>query len=95
MKLWSNSTVPGSGSFVPEKRLLAAVLQRAVADYIGGEADMRTEARNWIMNDENIGSPLTFTFVCEALDLNMELLRTAIEAQAQNAFAEQKVKVAV
>lgn len=90
MRLWSNSTVPGNGSFVPEKRLLAAVLQRAVADYVGGEAEMKLEARKWLMTDEVEDCPLTFSFVCEALDLNADLLRTAIEAQAQAAQSNQQ-----
>jgi len=29
MKFWSNSDIPSAGTQVPEKRLLAAVLQRA------------------------------------------------------------------
>lgn len=85
MKLWSNSTVPGGGSSVPEKRLLAAVLQRAVADFISGEEELRVEAEAWIMDDDTENdSPLTFRFICEALDLNGDNLRRAIVAQANS-----------
>ena len=38
MKFWSNSDVPTPGAAIPELRLLAAVLQRAIHDFIGGEA---------------------------------------------------------
>lgn len=84
MRWWTNSTVPGSGNFVPEKRLLAAVLQRAVADYVSGEEEIRTEAAAWLMDDEVTDCPLTFKFICEALDLDGQNLRNAIRSQAQN-----------
>ena len=89
MKPWSNSSVARYGSFIPEKRLLAAVLQRAISDYVGGESEMKSEARAWLMTDEVTDSPLTFRFICEALDLDTASLRKAIEAQAQNAFVAQ------
>lgn len=97
MRLWSNSTVPGNGHFVPEKRLLAAVLQRAVADFLGGEADVKVEAGSWIFSDgdnndknddEDGDAPLTFRFICEALDLECDSLRKAILAQSENAKVE-------
>ena len=83
MKWWSNSDTPPVGSQIPEKRLLAAVLQRAVTDYIGGEGELREGARAWIMEDEQTDAPLTFSFVCEALDLDALSLRKAIQAQAE------------
>jgi len=95
MKLWSNSTVPGNGSFVPEKRLLAAVLQRAVADFLGGEPDVRVEAGYWIFCDDVTDAPLTFRFICEALDLECVSLRKAIQAQSGNAHSSVAVAAAV
>ena len=82
MKFWSNSDIPGATGFVPEKRLLAAVLQRAVTDYVTGEGDMREGARFWLMDDEPTDAPLTFRFICEALDLDVDSLRQAIDLQA-------------
>ena len=102
MKLWSNTTIPGSGSFVPEKRLLAAVLQRAVADFVGGEDDMRKEAGGWLFDNsdsddsDESSPPLTFTFICEALDLDIDTLRKAIAAQggvSEAAFTTHKIAV--
>lgn len=84
MKFWSNSDIPSAGSFVPEKRLLAAVLQRAISDYVSGEGELREGARVWMMDDEPTDAPLTFRFICEALDLDSKSLRKAIELQAQN-----------
>ena len=92
MKWWSNSDTPPAGSQIPEKRLLAAVLQRAVTDYVSGDGELKEGARAWIMEDEPTDAPLTFTFVCEALDLDSISLRKAIQAQAEGhapAFSEQ------
>ena len=81
MKFWSNSDVPSVGPYVPEKRLLAAVLQRAISDLVGGEGELREGARCWIMDDEPTDAPLTFRFICEALDLDCDSLRKAITIQ--------------
>jgi hypothetical protein len=82
MKFWSNSDVPSPGGVIPELRLLAAVLQRAIHDFIGGEGDVREGARSWLMDDEPTDAPLSFRFICEALDLDVDSLRTAIGRQA-------------
>lgn len=82
MKFWSNSDVPSHGPFVPEKRLLAAVLQRAITDFVFGEGELKDGARLWLMDDEPTDSPLTFRFICEALDLDLPSLRKAIQLQA-------------
>lgn len=83
MKFWSNSDTPPSGSSIPEKRLLAAVLQRAITDFLSGEGDLRESARIWLMDDEPTDAPLTFRFICEALDLDCSSLRKAILAQSE------------
>lgn len=92
MKGWSNSEIPSAGAYVPEKRLLAAVLQRAITDYVSGEGELREGARAWLMEDEPSDAPLTFKFICEALDLDYESLKGAIlmqaESQQQNAANE-------
>lgn len=88
MKFWSNSDVPAAGTIVPEKRLLAAVLQRAITDFIGGEGEIQEGSRAWLMDDEPTDSPLTFAFICEALDLDHESLRKAIMLQQQSSTAK-------
>ena len=95
MKFWSNNDTPTAGNSVPEKRLLAAVLQRAITDYLGGEGELREGARSWLMDDEPTDAPLTFRFICEALDLDVGSLRVAIQRQAENASAELLKEVAV
>ncbi|WKZ56621.1 MAG: hypothetical protein QY326_07785 [Bdellovibrionota bacterium] len=95
MKPWSNSEVPVHGAFIPEKRLLAAVLQRAVTDLLGGDGEVRESARFWLLDDEPTDAPLTFKFICEALDLDMASLRTAIvqlvESSGSALIAEEAV----
>lgn len=82
MKFWSNSDVPTPGNSIPELRLLAAVLQRAIHDFTGGEGEIRDGARSWLLEDEPTDAPLSFRFICEALDLDPESLRKAISRQA-------------
>jgi len=82
MKFWSNTEIPSAGSHVPEKRLLAAVLQRAITDFMSGEGELQEGARAWLMEEDADDSPLTFDFICEALDLEKTNLRNAIQLQA-------------
>ncbi|HMO02946.1 MAG TPA: hypothetical protein PKD37_07865 [Oligoflexia bacterium] len=94
MKGWSNSETPTDGIYLPEKKLLAAVLQRAVADFITGEGDLRENARAWLFDDQATGAPLTFKFVCEALDLDAKSLRETV-ADQNFAAREEFLKEAV
>ena len=82
MKFWSNAEVPGTNSQVPERRLLAAVLQRAITDFLTGDGDLRESAELWLMDDEPTDAPLSFRFICEALDLDLDSLRHAIKLQS-------------
>lgn len=82
MKFWSNSEIPPMATQIPEKRLLAAVLQRAITDFLTGEGDLRESAEAWLLRDEPEDAPLTFQFICEALDLDIDSLRQAISMQA-------------
>ena len=85
MKAWSNSDTQKNGGFVPEKKLLVAVLQRAVTDFVTGDDEMKSEAFNWIMDSkmEDEERPLTFIYICEALDFEPDNLRKAIKLHAQ------------
>ena len=84
MKFWSNSDVPSAGPYVPEKRLLAAVLQRAITDFVSGDGELQKGAKAWLFEDEPTDAPLSFAFICEALDLDIDSLRRAIVIQADN-----------
>jgi hypothetical protein len=82
MKLWSNGSVPRTnGGFNPERRLLAAVLQRAITDYLTGEGELRDSAREWIYGNDDSNESFGFAYICEALDFHREELRKAIRRQ--------------
>ena len=82
MKLWSNSSVPRSaGNFNPERRLLAAVLQRAITDYLTGDGELRESAEEWLYGSDDVSESFGFAYICEALDFHKEELRKAIRRQ--------------
>jgi hypothetical protein len=81
MKLWSNSNVPkGNGGFNPERRLLSAILQRAITDFLSGDEELETSAKDWLFGEDDIHS-FGFTYICEALDFHQAELRKAILRQ--------------
>ena len=82
MKLWSNNSVQRNlGGFNPERRLLAAVLQRAITDFLSGEGELQTSAREWLFTSDDVNEPFGFAYICEALDFHKEELRKAISRQ--------------
>ncbi|MEZ4753190.1 MAG: hypothetical protein R3A13_02640 [Bdellovibrionota bacterium] len=93
MKFWSNSEIPSFGEFVPEKRLLAAVLQRAITDFFQGDGELCESAKGWLLHDDPEDAPLTFDFICEALDLDQPSLRKEIAFQAENLQKERLKQV--
>ncbi len=80
MKGWSNTEIPSQNQYLPEKKLLVAVLQRAITDFVSGDGDLKETARLWISGEET-DTPLTFSFICEALDLDAITLQRAIISQ--------------
>ncbi len=90
MKLWSNSSIPrGNGGFNPERRLLAAVLQRAITDYLTGEGEMHTSARDWLFGPDDLNEAFCFAYICEALDFHRDELRKAIGRQFERSMSTQ------
>jgi hypothetical protein len=92
MSFWSNSDVPPASTFVPEKRLLAAVLQRAITDFVSGDGEVQENARQWLLEEDTSESPLTFSFICEALDLDAMGLRKAIFLQRADSSQSAQVQ---
>ena len=79
MKLWSNGSVPRSaGGFNPERRLLAAVLQRAITDFLSGEGELHASAKEWMYGEDDPNEAFGFSYICEALDFHREELRKAV-----------------
>lgn len=95
MKLWSNSTVPANrGGFNPERRLLAAVLQRAITDYLTGEGDLQLSAQEWLYSSDDSNESFGFAYICEALDFHREELRKAITRQYHQMAGERAASAA-
>lgn len=62
----------------PEKELLLGILDRAVLDYHGLEPAQRTEAQEWLFEEEDPCSPFSFDWICDNLTLNPSALRRRI-----------------
>ncbi len=91
MKLWSNNNVAkGNGGFNPERRLLAAILQRAITDYVSGEGELQESAEEWLFANEDPNESFGFAYICEALDFHEEELRKAIKRQHDDFVKEQR-----
>lgn len=67
----------------PELRLLFAVLNRALVDYIYGfeEECGFNEGRveNWFFGNESHSDAMSFSWICEHLELDASCLREAIK----------------
>ena len=93
MKLWSNNSVArGNGGFNPERRLLAAILQRAITDFLSGEGELQVSAKEWLFGEDDPHETFGFTYICEALDFHKEELRKAISAQYDQIVSQQNNK---
>lgn len=73
----------------PERNLLAAILMRAIRDYLSKCSDSEnsySEARAWLKIDREVpkkDSSWTFVWICEHLDLEALTLRDLIEAESK------------
>ena len=78
VQFFAENHVPASG----ERRLLLAVLERAISDLCNSHASQgshrdREEARRWVESRDD-SSPYSFVRVCEALGLAPDALRSGI-----------------
>jgi hypothetical protein len=86
MKLWSNNSVQkGNGGFNPERRLLAAVLQRSITDFLTGDGEVKESAEDWLFGEDDISDAFSFSYICEALDFHKEELLKAVRRQHDRA----------
>lgn len=59
----------------PERRLLLAILERALLDFVGNDEKEALEAEEWIFSDLLPLHPFeafSFPWICEQLDLNVK-----------------------
>ena len=69
----------------PERRLILAVVERAVLDFVGNDAREAEAAEAWLFDDddddgENSASPFSMTWACQQLDLDITNIREQIKA---------------
>jgi len=74
--------VLGSSRSAPEGRLMIAVLERAVLDYIGNETSEAEDAERWIFEDYETDleedPEFSFNWVCDELGLTSTHVRAVI-----------------
>jgi len=68
----------------PERRLLLAVLERAILDYVGNDSQEIQEAEDWLFGDLDSFSSepyaeFTFPWVCQQLDLDVFQIAAVIK----------------
>jgi hypothetical protein len=89
----SQPTVPQTDSIVtpifsepnqtgtPERRLLMAILERAILDYVGNNEREVSEAEEWLFNGEECGEyTFSFEWLCQQLDLDSGVIARQIRA---------------
>ena len=66
----------------PERRLLLAILERAILDYVGNDEQEVAESESWIFDDLEQPSYENFTFswVCLQLDLEPKKIAATIKS---------------
>jgi hypothetical protein len=66
----------------PERRLLLAILERAILDYVGNDVREIAEAQEWLFDEEASSGRSNFSFkwICEQLDLDYSSIADKIKA---------------
>lgn len=81
MALMRNAPTGSVKRSTPERKLLVAMIERAILDYFGNQAVERSEAANWLFSGEaaNEDDPFSFVWVCGQLDLNCGHIATQLK----------------
>ncbi len=65
----------------PERRLLLAILERAILDYVGNDPREIQGSSDWLFSDDGEnGREFTFVWVCEQLELDPKTIADCIQA---------------
>jgi len=66
----------------PERRLLLAILERAILDFVGNDERELEQAEQWLFGSErsNRNEHFSFEWVCEQLDLDSKRISSKIKA---------------
>jgi pyridoxal biosynthesis lyase PdxS len=91
--------IPEKAIVSGERRLLAAILRRAMLDYLGESEELVLEAENWLFARDVSPREYSFPWVCEALGLDARRLvdrlrsirtsefKNSLKGQLEGAFA--------
>ena len=65
----------------PERRLLLAILERALLDYVGNDQKEYEEVMDWIFESLALETAMDFSFpwICDQLDLDVADIRSKIK----------------
>ncbi|MBX7144883.1 MAG: hypothetical protein K1X79_10565 [Oligoflexia bacterium] len=65
----------------PERRLLTAILERAILDFVGNDKVEMDDAQTWIFEaaQDTDPSPFSFAWLCRELDLNPMFIASKIK----------------
>lgn len=66
----------------PERRLLLAILERAILDFVGNDARELEQAEQWLFGSERAhrNEHFSFEWVCEQLDLDPKRIAAKIKS---------------
>jgi hypothetical protein len=66
----------------PERRLLLAILERAILDFVGNDPRELEQAEHWLFSSEraNRNEHFSFEWVCEQLDLDPKRIAEKIKS---------------
>lgn len=66
----------------PERRLLLAILERAILDFVGNDAREVQEAEEWLFgtDETTLQNSFSFAWVCEQLDLDQVKIASKIRS---------------
>ena len=78
MDLPTNST--------PERRLLVALLRRALFDYVSGATAERRAAKEWLFDEAGPDDDFSFRWVCQQLDFQPDMVLSRIKSIRPNSL---------
>lgn len=67
----------------PERRLLLAILERALLDFVGNDPNEVSESEAWLFDSSQAperSEPFTFVWICKELDLDVADIRDKVQA---------------
>ena len=79
----------------PEKRLLLAVLEQGIRDFLDKGKGYANQAKWWLFDDieADFQNPFTCAWICKELDIDIRSLRSRVEHFSENGVPKEMVWV--